>query len=317
MGVGVETLNKARAAAPSPLEAGLAEALVLAGQVRPTALTTAIHRSLLDLPTVAGVSLLAHWQRHFDDLRNDLVLNGCRVRVLVDQSTPLPSQVRNGPSSVSIERDPRPLRGTGGLLRDVAAALDPKSYLLVAHGPQLLIRPLSSLVQLLAEARADVAILSVGKDRPCGLMLVCCAALSTISEVGFVDLREQALPQIAMTHSVRIVPVPYDALLPTRTREDYLRALRVQAAIDKGLDVAALDDPYAESWETSFAVIEDGASVHPSARIHDSVILAGARVGRDAVVAYSVIGPGGVVPPRGTLVHEVLGSARLPAERSE
>ena len=279
MGVGVETLDTARAAVCLPLKAGLAEVLLLAGQVRPTPLTAAIHRSLLDLPIGAGSSLLAHWQRHLDDLKRDLGLSECNVRVLVDQSTPLPKQMDDGPLTVSIERDPRPLRGTGGLLRDVAATLNPDSYVLVAHGPQLLIRPLPAIVRQLAEARADVAILSLANDRPCGLMLVRCGVLATVAGVGFVDLREQALPQIAKKYSVKIVPVEHEALAPTRTREDYLRALRLQAALGQGLDVAALDDPFAESWQTSFAVVEDGATVHPSAHIHDSVILAGAAWG--------------------------------------
>jgi NDP-sugar pyrophosphorylase family protein len=161
-----------------------------------------------------------------------------------------------------------------------------------------------------------VAILTQGDDAPCGLMLIRCGILRQIQSVGFVDLREQALPHIARSHRVHIVPTAGQALLPTRTREDYIRALRLHAAQERGLDLAAFDHPFAESWQTSFAIVEPGAVVHPSARIHDSVVLAGARVGREALVAYSVVGPGGVVPPRGTLVNEVLGAARPPADRS-
>lgn len=314
MGVGVETVKRTDTMTASPLTCGLAEVLLLAGQVRPTALTAAIHRSLLDLPISNKVSLLTHWQQHLGALNDEL--EGVRARVLVDQTTPLPRTARDSPVPLSIERDPRPLRGTGGLLRDVTATLDPDSYLLVAHGPQLLVHPLPTLVRRLVEAAADVAILTLAQDRPGGLMLVRCGALSGIADLGFVDLQEQALPQIAKSHLVKIVRVPHEALMPTRTREDYLRALRVHAALERGLDASALDDPFAESWQPSFAVIEDGATVHPSARIHDSVILAGARIGRDAVVANCVVGPGGVVPARATLVHQVLGSDG-PAERSD
>jgi NDP-sugar pyrophosphorylase family protein len=56
-----------------------------------------------------------------------------------------------------------------------------------------------------------------------------------------------------------------------------------------------LGDPLSEEWKSTFAIVEPGASVAPSARIHDSIILSGATVDAGAVVVRSVIGPGGIV----------------------
>jgi len=290
--------------------------LVLAGQVRPTPLSTAINPSLLDLPTPAKKSILDLWQQEVIDLAAHLGGCGLPMRVLVDQSTPLPQQPESAALPVSIERDPSPLRGTGGLLHDLARQSDPDSHMLVVHGPQLLTRPLAELADLLGRASADVAILSQTNDSPCGIMLIRCGVLDRVAQIGFVDFREQALPQIAKIHRVEVISLSGTAALPTRTCDGYIRALRLYAAHQRGIPLAEFDNPFAESWQTSFAIVEPGAEVHPTARIHDSVVLAGACVGHDAVVAYSVVGPGGTVPPRSALVHEVLGASRPVTDRS-
>ena len=48
-------------------------------------------------------------------------------------------------------------------------------------------------------------------------------------------------------------------------------------------------DPLAEDWRPSFAIAEAGAEVDQTARVHDSVVLAGGVVEAGAVVVRSVV----------------------------
>jgi NDP-sugar pyrophosphorylase family protein len=45
----------------------------------------------------------------------------------------------------------------------------------------------------------------------------------------------------------------------------------------------------AEDWKSAFAIVEPGAMVSSSARIHDSVVLAGGVVESGAVVVRSLV----------------------------
>src|SRR5205085_399511 len=106
--------------------------------------------------------------------------------------------------SVKVMRDPFEYRGTGGVLHDVARELEDDDYLVVATGAQLLLEPLKELVAGLTRRGGDVGILAHRDGMPSGLMLVRCGVLRQISDLGFVDLKEQALPAIAKKHRVTV-----------------------------------------------------------------------------------------------------------------
>ena len=125
-----------------------------------------------------------------------------------------------------------------------------------------------------------------------------------VRPVGYVDLKEQALPEWLARWGVSVVEHRRAYAVRTRNITEYLGAVRLHAT--RGLDSASVDeDPYREEWERSFAVIEPGADVASSATIHDSVVLAGATVGRNAVVVRSVVCPGGTVRD-GTTVADLI-----------
>ena len=124
-------------------------------------------------------------------------------------------------------------------------------------------------------------------------MLVRCAALRGVKPVGFVDMKEQALPQIARSHRVSVLECAAPTGAPCRFPDQYVRAVRVLARLRAGHDHSA--DPFAEDWQRTFALVEEQAQVDSTATIHDSIVLAGGRVERDAVVVRSVVCPGGVV----------------------
>ncbi|BAM02627.1 LbetaH domain-containing protein [Phycisphaera mikurensis] len=271
--------------------------VMLAGQVRPTPLRRATGRGSLELPLAAGHTVLDHWCEQLDAYAG---LHGgatpLSVRVMLDHDADFernprfPAGIRLG-----LERDPSRLRGTGGLLSDVARGYDDDAVLLVVHASQLPIRPLASTLCGPVCREADVTLLCTRDGQPSGVMLVRCSALRGLKPVGFIDLNEQALPRIAASADVRVCRTARPTTMSLRTTSGYLEALRAYHGARSGS--LGAPGPFAESWRPSFQVIESGASVAPGAVIHDSAVLSGARVDAGAVVVRSVVCPGTFVAP--------------------
>jgi ADP-glucose pyrophosphorylase len=92
-----------------------------------------------------------------------------------------------------------------------------------------------------------------------------------------------------------------------RTPQAYIAALRRFYSLHKAdAPDAASASAFAEQWKPLFGIVEVGSNVAPSARIHDSVVLAGARVERDATVVRSVVCPGARVPVGATVVDQIV-----------
>jgi hypothetical protein len=269
--------------------------VLLAGSVRASSLRKATDRFIMDLPIDAQKTVLDGWHDHLDDLAFELGLDHLPARVMIDRSSsaPRPSD-RSGPTRVQIQQDPLAFRGTGGLVSDVAKEYDDDDYLIVANAAQLLLTPLPRLVEAMAEKQADVSLLCDKDQRPCGLTLIRCGAMRDVAGVGFVDLNEQALPAIARHHNVKACRYDQPASMAIRSRQSYLDAVRTyhQRTQGKCRLCDALPD---EDWSATFGIVEPGASVDPSAVIHDSVVLAGGRVEANAVLVRSVVGPQGRV----------------------
>jgi NDP-sugar pyrophosphorylase family protein len=92
--------------------------------------------------------------------------------------------------------------------------------------------------------------------------------------------------------------------LPVRSLEGYIQALHVHHR--KRLGKLANIDPLAEDWSPSFSLVEPGAIVDPTARIHDSVVLAGGCVEPGAVLVRSVVCPGAIVRRDVTVVDQIV-----------
>ena len=197
----------------------------------------------------------------------------------------------------------------GGLIADLARAYDDHDYLLIADGAQLLTHPLIPAVAAIAQETADVAILTDMEGTPSGLTLVRCGALREVSSVGFVDLKEQALPALARSHRVQAVRWNGGIGHSVRSMDEYIAALRHwhRQHVD-GPQALASDEasPFQEDWCHSFALVEPMADVSPQAVIHDSVILSGARVEPGAVVVRSIVCPGGVVSAKSEAVETLV-----------
>lgn len=267
--------------------------VLLAGSVRATALRKATDRFVMDLPVTAQKTILDCWHEQLDDLAFALGLDRLPARVMIDRSsnttTDRPNQAR-----VQIEQDPDEFRGTGGLVSDVAKEYADDEYFILANAAQLLLTPLPQLVEAMAEKQADVTLLCDKDYRPSGITLIRCGALRDIADVGFVDLNEQALPDIAEKHVVKACRYEQPASMAIRSRTNYLDAVRTyhQRSNKQCQLTGPAND---EDWRPTFSIIEPGAKVDPSAVIHDSVVLAGGQVQPNAVLVRSVVGPKGRV----------------------
>ena len=280
----------------------LRSVVLLGGLVRPTRLSSAIGRSLLDLPIGDGRTVVDHWHDHVQALAEAWGLDRLTVRIVIDQKSPSPRVVEAGGRVVMcVDQDRVSFRGTGGVLRDLSAEYATDDLLLVGNAAQVLLIPLPDLVSRLTRERADVAIVSHADGSPSGLALVRCGALREISPIGFVDFKEQALPAIAKNGRVRVVSFGSATGLPVRTPDDYVTAL---LAASRGRRPGGLAE--AEDWRVSFQITESGADVDPTARVHDSVVLGGALVQRGAVVVRAVVCPGAVVRRGHTVVDRLV-----------
>jgi len=260
--------------------------VLLAGSVRETAFSRDLGRSPLDLPLRDGETVLQSWCRNAESLARSLGVGaGFTVRVLVNRSARLPESLpRDGEVRVSAEYDPHELRGTGGVLRDIAENFAPDDVLLVGHAYQPVFEPLTELVREMTRVGGDVTLLAGDEGEPLGLKLTRRACLDVVKVRGFVDFKEQALPLIAAGFDVRVASVRGATSMSLRTLDGYLGALRRLHA-PPGVET----DPLAEDWFRTFSVVEPGAEVSSSARVHDSVVLSGARVGAGAVLVRSLV----------------------------
>ena len=283
--------------------------ILLDGAVRRTPLTDALDRSLLELPLAADRVLLDAWRDEVSALVNSLEVGPRPLpcRVVAARNTRLPElREQDRRAGITAEFDPAELRGTGGVLRDLAEAYADDDLLLVANAAQLLVEPLHAVAEQAAERAGDVTVVGDVDGTPASLLLVTCRALRDLPAVGFVDLKEQALPLMAKRYDVRVQRRSSPAGLPIRTPSCYLGALQAYHRIQAG--EPARKPAFGERWKCRFSVVEPGAAVAAGAQLHNSVVLRGGRVEANALVADSIVCAGGVVRRREHVLGQLVGS---------
>jgi hypothetical protein len=273
---------------PSPFRvrpADLAAVVLLAGAVRQSRLSKAARRSRMDLPLSADSTLGTAWLQRMNEFRDQV--GRADLPLLIATNT-LAGTVKDltGWRGTTVRMDTEEPRGSGGALRDAVLDLDPSAHVLVAPAHARLRAPLESVVRAMASSEGDVVVHVSPSGTPTGFFRIRCGALAGLPSRGFVDLKEQALPQLAARFDVRVVSSD-DVPMPVRSLDGYVRAVR---------DVAGgAGDGDGEEWRSTFSLVEPGASVAADARLHDSIVLAGGRVESGAVVVRCLVGPGGVV----------------------
>lgn len=286
--------------------------VLLAGDVRKNTLREMTGRTSPSLPVGASRTVLDCWREQLITLAETLGLERLPVRVLISRNSGLtPRTERFGPVMMSIEYDPSSFRGTAGLLSDIAKAYDDNDQLLVTSAGQILFEPLIRIALDMYTAGGDFALGADPGGVPSGLMLFRCGCMRSVSPVGFCDLNEQALPALAKSHTVRIAQFASPVAMSVRTLSGYLGALRAYHRYASGRH--DVDNPFQEQWHSTFGIIESGATVGRDVIVHDSVVLAGARVEPGAVLVRSVVCPGAVVRREEHVVdHVVAGGGGLP-----
>lgn len=286
--------NGAAGAAIDRLRRDLRAVVILGGRVRKTELSTAVNRAIMDLPVNSEQTVLDLWHGELETFAADIFRKELPVRIMTNQGSDPPTVRGNhGSLRINVEEDVADYRGTAGVLHDVLGDYGPQDLALVVNGAQVMREPLGTLCCDLSAKDADVALVSHGDGTPSGVMLLRCGTLANISAVGYVDMKEQALPQIASRHRVSVVSRHNATGIPIRTLADYVQVLRMHHETTEGHSRG--DDMFAENWNTSFEIVEQGADVASSARIHDSVVLRGSRVDAGAVLVQSVVCDGGVI----------------------
>ncbi len=286
-----------RSAPDTDVARELRAVVLLAGQVGRSALRDGVRRSVLDLPVASGRTLLDVWAANLAGVIRRFELPRVHVRVAVDPNgaaPTLPSSTRYPGVVFDIVRDSDEYRGTAGVVKDLTADLAPEDRVLVAAAAQYVWEPLADVVDALAQAPEAVSVVPFGTGEFAGAFLLRVGRFADVPSVGFVDLKEQALPAARRGGALAVSRRPRGASLPVRTRDEFVAALR--AVHGGGVATGAFAaNPFAETWEPRFAIVEPGAHVSPSAVLHDSVVLAGGRVEAGAVVVRSVVCPGAVV----------------------
>jgi hypothetical protein len=286
--------------------ANLRAMVLLGGVMRPSRLSQSIGRSMMDLPVNENTTLLGHWMGQAADLQAACGLSALPVRLMIDRLAPDIASAATFHLTLRVERDFGEYRGTGGVLRDIAADYADDDLLLVANAGQIVPDKLSEMVAELAEKGGDVALVSHADGTPSGLMLLRREVLSLIPQSGFVDMKEQALERIAQEYDVRVLKLVTPSGFPVRSREEYLRALKALHRSDGEMSC----QESGEDWRSSFNVVQTGAVIDPSARLFDSVIMAGGHVEAGAVVVRSIVCDGGTVRRDQTVADDFVASSR-------
>jgi len=320
------TNNPNIATTDDPAGTALGAVVSLSGGRSMETFSKEIARAPMDLPIDGSQTLGTRWQSqvaslaaHLDVPSLDLVVVGGEP---VESAGGPIGKDRSGPVRACrffYVPDPSELRGTGGVLRDLAERFADDQLLLVSTGATVLLEPLEDLYDALLAAKADVAFI-VHEEEASNLMLVRCGSLRELPAVGFVDFKEQAVPRIKSSGPVIALTSPTPAAMTMRNASQYLEALRrihnLTSVPDEAQTAPSVPRAFRETWMSSFAIVEQGADVDATATIHDSVVLRGAKVGRRALVARSVVSPNMVVSDDETFIGRVL-SSKAAGEKSD
>jgi len=289
---------------------GIAAVVLLAGGTGSASLARAAERSVLELPIAQDETVFSHWRNELETaFAHRMPEFPAEVRILGGPLLQFDARNASGPIKIEHDHDYGELRGTGGLLHDVAAEYPDDAYIIVAGASTLLFEPLGELIDELLGANSEAAFFVHEDGSSPNLMLIRARCLRSISPVGFVDFKEQALPQIASANSVSVIRKYGHVTSTVRTAAEYIRAVRQYHCRRRARWEESCENhehAFTERWRPVFAIVEHDAEVEAHAKVSDSVVLKGAHIGRGAEVAQSVVCSGAIVPALATVVNQVV-----------
>jgi len=277
-------------------------AAILIGGLRRSEFEAAVGFRLACLPLDTEETLLRAWVGRL------VAAGASEVRIITDDSGD-PQLVRETDFlrgrfrgvDVRLQRETSSHRGTAGVLSDGSTDLldaDRLAWIEPHCLPPVDLRPIFE-----AAAGGAVAVGLSGSDAPAGACVIPVRLLRQVSRIGYQDFKEQFLPGLAALGE-RAVPVPVaQETIRVHSRASYLKALRMWG---KGPQVSpnAEIDPSARIEGRS--IVLAGARIGAEAVVLDGVVLDNAAVGEGAVVARSVVPMSRRVAPRSLVVDRVV-----------
>lgn len=280
--------------------------LFLAGGPVQPSLQRAVGFPVAGLPLEANRTLLSAWldviERCVDERQAPTLLL-CSSAADSEWFSAELHRAGRGRGSVEVRLDARPHRGVCGLVADTAAASLLSEWLLLVELNTL---PPLSLSPLLQAAATDPVAMVVGvsrDERPSGAYLLKASLLKDVPRLGYVDLKEQFLPQlVSRGHRIESAVLAETSVRLT-DRRNYLRGIRIWQS-ERETVIAAPS-------VSGNSLLCEGVVAPEGSFVLDSAILPGAMIGRGAVIARSVVGPLMHVPDGAVLVDAVLANPRL------
>ncbi len=317
--------------------------VMLAGGLKPSPLAAAAGRSVLDLSVDGRQTVLGHWLEHLAPLAAASVGDGPGLPVRILHGSALaptaPDRLPDGLAGwlpagleLTIERESKEFRGPAGVVKDAAEHLPEGATILVVEAARWFGGDLCEVVRAHhqydrdgrtkdGEGPSAVTVVAGQGRAPAGIVVLERSTLDPISQLGFMDLKEQWLSKVAEGgRAVRVVDLGGTPSVLLREREGLLRAARyasIRDSVGASIGVGnrseeggpdglhSLRSLYCGSDQGYFAAVSPDATIQPNTSIVDSVIMEGAVVKAGAIVARSVICPGAVVREAEVVVDQV------------
>jgi len=297
-----------------------ATVVMLAGGLRPGTFQSHLGFPVAGMPLEPDCTLLEAWLRRLDatpELQSSERIVACssdRDRAWFAAET---RRLAPGTRIPRVVVDPRHHRGVAGMLVDLCTELGVSGTVIVVELNSLPPGDLGSLFAHfdppeIARAAAQhgpsvgpTMCVGVGRDdRWSGVYRLHTELLESVTRLGYVDLKEQLIPQLlAKGHRIEAAEFG-DTSVQLNDRRNYLRALRIWRS-RQGLG------PEQTAAISGFSVVCPGTIIEDGAHIADSAVLPGAVVGEGAVIARSVIGPMIQVPAGAVIVDSLLADASV------
>jgi len=289
-------------------------AIVLAGRgatTRTVGLSTALGLPVAALPINAERNLVGCWVKRMAEAG----FTGHVVLAITSESERAFYAGLHAPAGVTLQvrEDSSGHRGAGGTIGDAwtefVATLDPAMRAggaIVIEASNLPLLDFAAFFGAI-DGSHGALIGASGDAEPAGITWLAPDALGLVPRIGYFDLKEQLVTAIVKAGKrVNACFCGRDACRIS-DRASYLRAVALMQQAGAATRCGdAVVEPGAVVRGNS--LLCDGAVVERGALVVDSVVLPGARVCSDAVVARSIVPPGSHVPCGYLVVDEIFGA---------
>ncbi len=279
--------------------------VMLAGSLRSSELQAALGVPPVCLPVSVDRTVLELWHDRLVAVPGFL---GGVVALSADAEVTSVRSVLGPASELEAVSDPRPWRGMAGLLRDLRPMLPDADVLLAIEGGILPPRDLRPLLEPLSDIGCSGTVAADDAGEAFGAFALRSDIMDRVRSVGYRDLKEQLLPDLhADGHVLRAV-VLGRRVIRVRSLSGYLDAVGVVAAGGEmnSIDRTPVADRGTGSGRRVRSLVMPGARVSENAMLADSVVLDGAVVSDGAIVSRSVVGSGATVGEGTRLIGRIL-----------